>query len=155
MSNVTLITNMTKAVDEVIRRSQNTELTERQIATTIIAKMLAYRLPLPSTKINPPINNWYVENCSDVVGKTVNEVNESVLLDVERVMRLTHAIWRMRYNAVYDVHSLESQSLFEAILSTQSELLADNYREVIFNIGSKGSEGSDLTHYLKQIDNYL
>lgn len=156
MANVILATNLEKIIKLVEKHDCDVTLNEKQITTGLIAKLIAYDLPLPSAQVNPPVEQWYVENCVDTVAKLVNEVNESVLVEVDQIQRLVRGIWRSRYNAVYDSGSKESFVKLLNLLACENLNVSETYSKVFATLKEiEGHHSSELLFLCNNVKEQL
>ncbi|WP_257292796.1 hypothetical protein [Endozoicomonas sp. ONNA1] len=82
-----------------------------KVMAAVIARQLAYQLPLPSSPTNITVRNWYLNNNSLDVERVLSEINEIYPVNVKAVLDITYSIWIIRYRICFTPSSISLVSL--------------------------------------------
>lgn len=156
MPSIAVTREMSKLMEHAKKCSIG-EAQNKDIAAAISARLVGFKLPLPTQPVKPPVESWYMEQAHAIAAKYVEEINESFVIDVEATMLLIRNIWRTRYNMVFEPFSLESVMSVCGVLSNNAKI-APIFSEVYSKLysGEHKAEANYMTDQLtKAVDEYV
>lgn len=145
MSSINITKELTELVN-LVKKCGVSNVNDSEIASILVARTVAYNLPLPSMEVEPPVESWYISNCTALVEVTLCVVNESFVIDLDTTTKLIRSIWRTRYNMLHEPDSNESITAIDIILSEQNNKIPSAFVGVI-----KKVKETALNEYLHHI----
>jgi hypothetical protein len=152
MANIKVTKHLTELVSK-IKQCQPSDVTDSQIGTYLVGRLIGYKTPLPSMEVAAPVESWYIENCTATVMDMIGEINEAFTLDVEGTLMMTRAIWRMRYNLLHVSQSEEATHQLDVMMSSGNDKLPVNITNLVSETRIKLS--NELSYHTKELANAL
>ena len=135
------------------RRITGTDEDRRRVVTAMVAKAIAYSLPLPGQKVDS-FRQWYIQQAEPLAKDLASDINEVVVLDVRMVLELSFQITRARYAVAYDPCATELHKLVDTLVaSDDTKSIEGGYRGIFERVVAINWDLRDTTRYLhSQID---
>lgn len=118
------------------------------LVSVALAKVAAYRLPLPTTPIENPVLYFITKFKTDVVN-SLSALNEAMVIDLGNILELTQSLWLFRYRLVYDINNSIVRQFLEASSKVGSRELPLKLSEWLI----KYDDSDIFNSIVRQVDN--
>lgn len=98
-----------------------------------LAKLIAYRLPLPSAPLDG-LQQYYAGNHAPLARQMVSAFNELFPVNVLTTLELVYVIWRFRYYLCHNPHELN----MDRFLADAGSNLAPRYQDMVIKSAGPG-----------------
>ena len=85
----------------------------REFLPYVVAKKIAFLLPLPDKAVDS-INEYYFDNCDNLVKTLISQINEKFLFNAEIANKISYIIYNTRYELVYNPNSIDFLTMLES-----------------------------------------
>lgn len=98
-----------------------------------VARVAAYAAAIPADPVADTRAHFDAE-IRPQLERQLAQINERVVLDIDLALRLTEAVWRVRYGIVHDQFASQVRGYLDAILRTGSKGLPVDLSEVLIRL---------------------
>ena len=106
--NTAMYSLLSKESLEFVRLNASTSVSRKPQASLALARVLAYRLDLPSAPVED-IEHYYRDQCELEVMGFINTCNELLIMNMQSVLDYTYSLYLARY---YVCHAITTISAF-------------------------------------------
>lgn len=122
--------HMTYAIMEAVKRN-DVALKDRAKAIEVcVAEMIASCLEIPTSPV-AELQSYFFAHGKVKALEKLSEVNEHVVIDIDRACDLVYRIWKLRYCMVHRPNDPTVGRLVVNAVNTNSGQIPEAYREVI------------------------
>lgn len=95
-----------------------------------VAEIVASKLPIPATPVES-LRQHFIVTQKVALMEVLAEVNEKVVVDIDRVAELTYQIWKIRYSFVHRVNDTVAGRLVKHAVELDTQVVPDAYHDVL------------------------
>lgn len=123
----------------------------RRVVTAVVAKAVAYALPLPGQKVES-FRQWYLQQAEPLAKELVGTINEVSVVDVRMTLELSFQILRARYAVAFDPIAVPLHKLVDQLVAhDDSKSIEGGYRGIFERVVATESYTKDSTSYLANL----
>lgn len=126
------ITNAINVYRNNIHNTLEQETDKAAAVALAIGLTVGSMTPLPSESVADP-KDWYVTMVLEGVQEKVNTINESFVVDVKTVLRITRDVWEMRYAMVHMPLATSTVGLLLNAVAQGPAELSDLHAKLVAN----------------------
>lgn len=137
-----LVLNITKIKESITAVTGNVAIPSSMRQNVInfgLARLVAYSVGIPSD----PVDNsaaYFNENNATAL-ETLSALNETVVVDVSKIVAMALAIWRMRYDSVHNMFTKEAVEMSKLAVAN-AEIY--NFNKEIADVIATSEQFSEL-----------
>lgn len=137
-----LILNVTKIKESITAITGNTAIPSSMRQNVInfgLARLVAYSVGIPSDPVDNSAAYFNANNASAM--ETLSAVNETVVVDVSKIVTMALAVWRMRYDGVHNMFTKEAIEMSKIAIA-EAEIY--NFNKEIADVIATSEQFSEL-----------
>lgn len=137
-----LILNVTKIKESITAITGNTAIPSSMRQNVInfgLARLVAYSVGIPSDPVDNSATYFNANNASAM--ETLSAVNETVVVDVSKIVTMALAVWRMRYDGVHNMFTKEAIEMSKIAIA-EAEIY--NFNKEIADVIATSEQFSEL-----------
>lgn len=120
-------------INAVVKKAEHHEVNFKDKAKAIeimVAESIAASLTLPTTEVSE-LHAYFSAHCKVHTLQKLAEVNETIVIDIDRAAELVYKIWCLRYSLVHRMNDLSTGRFLSHVVASGSGKIPECYSEVI------------------------